>query len=128
MKDEKRILALILEKDKTVVATIDNTLQTRPYSVTVLSKKEEAIPLLKEKAFQLAIVGDTEDSVSVFEIMREIVAVSPMTSMILVTELSEEEVDEKAEGYGILGHIGRAAPSGDLTQLLDRLEKILGSF
>ena len=128
MKDEKRILALILEKDKTVVASIDNILQSRPYSVTVLSKKEEAIHLLKERAFQLAIVGNTEDSAPVFGIMREIVAASPMTSMILVTDLSEEEVDERAEGYGILGHIGRAVPSGDLVQLLDSLEEILGSF
>jgi len=128
MKDEKRILALILEKDETVVASIDNTLQGRSYSVTVLSKKEEALNLLKEKVFQLAIVGNTEDSASVFQIMREIVTVSPMTSMILVTDLSEEEVEEKAEGYGILGHIGRAVPSGDLVQLLDSLEKILGSF
>lgn len=128
MKDEKRILALILEKDETVVATIDNTLQTRSYSVTVLSKKEEAILLLKERAFQLAIVGNTGDSTSVFEIMREIVAASPMTSMILVTDLSEEEVDEKAEGYGILGHISRAVPLNSLAQLLDRLEEILGSF
>ena len=128
MKDEKRILALILEKDETVVASIDNTLQSRLYSVTVLSKKEEALNLLKERVFQLAIVGNTEDSASVFQIMREIVKVSPMTSMILVTDLSEKEVEEKAEGYGILGRIGRAVPSGDLVQLLDRLEEILGSF
>ena len=128
MKEKKRILALILEKDETVVASIDNTLQSRSYSVTVPSKKEEALNLLKERGFQLAIVGNTEDSTSVFQIMREIVKVSPMTSMILVTDLSEEEVDEKAEGYGILGHIGRAVPSGDLVRLLDSLEEILGSF
>ena len=128
MKDEKRILALILEKEETVAATINNTLQSREYSVTVLSKKEEALPLLKERVFHLAIVGDTEDGGSVFEIMREIVAASPMTSMILVTDLSEKEVDEKAEGYGILGHIGRSAPLDNLPQLLDSLEKILGSF
>ena len=128
MKDEKRILALILEKDETVVASIGNTLQSRPYSVIVLSKQEEALNLLKERAFQLAIIGNTEDSASVFGIMREIVAASPMTSMILVTDLSEEEVDEKAEGYGILGHISRAVPRDSFAQLLDRLEEILGSF
>ena len=128
MKDEERILSLVLEKDETVVALINEALQSRPYSVTVLSKKEEALNLLKERGFQLAIVGNTEDNASVFQIMREIVKVSPMTSMILVTDLSEEEVDEKAEGYGILGHIGGAVPSGDLVQLLDRLEEILGSF
>ena len=128
MKDEERILSLVLEKDETVVALINKALQGRPYSVTVLSKKEEALHLLKERAFQLAIVGNTEDSASVFQIMREIVKVSPMTSMILVTDLSEKEVEEKAEGYGILGHTGRAVPSGDLVQFLDRLEEILGSF
>jgi len=127
MKAKKEFSRFILEKEETVVASIDNTLQSRSYSVTVLSKKEEAFNLLKERAFQLAIVGNTEDSASVFGIMREIVAASPMTSMILVTDLSEEEVDEKAEGYGILGQIGRAVPSGDLVQLLDSLEEILGS-
>jgi len=128
MKDEKRILAFILEKDETVVATIDNALQSRPYSLKALSKKEDALNLLKERAFQLAIIGNTEDSASVFQTMREIVKASPMTSMILVTDLSEEEVDEKAEGYGILGHISRAVPLDNLAQLLDRLEEILGSF
>ena len=128
MKDEKKILALILEKDETVVATIDNALQSRPYSLKTLSKKEDALNLLKERAFQLAIIGNTEDSASVFQTMREIVKASPMTSMILVTDLSEEEVDEKAEGYGILGHISRAVPLDNLAQLLDRLEEILGSF
>jgi len=127
MKDEKRILALILEKDETVVASIDNTLQNRSYSVTVLSKKEEALSLLKERVFQLAIVGNTEDSASVFGIMREIVAASPMTSMILVTDLSEEEVDEKAEGYGILGQIGGQCRQETLFNSLTVLKKSSGS-
>ena len=128
MKDEQRNLALVLEKDETVAAAISNTLESRRYSVTVLSRKEEAFYLLKEKAFLLVIVGDTEGSASVFEIMREIVAASPMIYTILLTDLSEEEVHEKAEGYGILGHIGRAVPSGDLVQLLDQLDEILESF
>jgi len=39
MKAKKEFSRFILEKEETVVASIDNTLQSRSYSVTVLSKK-----------------------------------------------------------------------------------------
>jgi len=53
---------------------------------------------------------------------------SPMTSIIMVTDLSHSEVDEKAEGYGILGNIARDVPAEELLSLLGAFEKIQQSF
>ncbi len=128
MNTEKEIHALIVEKDETVAGSIKKILQDRQYAVTRLTRKEDARRLLKERYFSLAVAGEAEDSDSPFHIMKEIVMASPMTSMILITDLLKEEVDEKAEGYGILGHAGRAVRSVDMVPLLESFEEILRSF
>jgi DNA-binding NtrC family response regulator len=126
MNTEKEIHALIVEKDATVAGSIRKILEARQYAVTLLSRKEDARRLLKERHVSLAVAGGAEDSDSPFHIMKEIVMTSPMTSMILITDLPKEEVDEKAEGYGILGHAGRQVKPEEMTPLLDSFEKILG--
>ena len=128
MKNEKRIQALILEKDGTVAASVQEMLQHRQYAVTLSSKKEDARLLFEEGPFHLAVVGDAEDSDSPFHIMKDIVTISPMTSMILITDVSKEEVEEMAEGYGILGHVNRTVKPDELILLLESFEHILQSF
>ena len=59
---------------------------------------------------------------------KTFVMASPMTSIIMVTDLSHSEVDEKAEGYGILGNIARDVPAEELLSLLGAFEKIQQSF
>ena len=128
MEHTEGIHAVVLEKDRVIVDSIERHLAKRSYIVTTLSEKKEALSLLGKKHYQLAIVGDTEANGSVFKAMRDIVRTSPMTSIILITDLSQKEVDEKAEGYGILGRVTREIPSEDLTTLLNNFEKILKSF
>lgn len=128
MNTQKEIHALVVEKDESVAKAIERMLEDRDYRVTLLSGKEDAIRLLKEGPISLAVAGEAEDTDSPFHIMKEVVMASPMTSMILITDLPEDEVNDRAEGYGILGHAGRAARSEDITPLLESFEKILGSF
>jgi len=73
-------------------------------------------------------VGNAKGTSSTFEIMRKIVMTSPMTSIILISDLPTKEVDEKAEGYGILGHVNRSIPSKYLTLLIEHFEKISQSI
>jgi DNA-binding NtrC family response regulator len=124
MKNQEKISVLVVEKDNTIVESIVKILNTRPYVVTTLSKKDEALSFLKERLHPLAIIGDTERNGSSFEVMREIVMTSPMTSMILITDLPKKEVDEMAEGYGILGHVNRGIPHDDMILLLEKFEDI----
>ena len=128
MENQEKISVLVVEKDNTVAESIVKILKTRPYVVTTLSKKDEALSLLKERVHPLAIIGDTEKNGSSFEVMREIVTTSPMTSMIVITDLPQKEVDEMAEGYGILGHINKGIPHNDMILLLDRFEDIYNSL
>ena len=128
MNNQKEIRALIVEKDERVAGAIQKMLEDRHYRVTPLSRKEDATRLLKERPISLAVAGETEDSDSPFHTMKEIVMASPMTSLILITDLPKEEVDNKAEGYGILGHTGRSVRSEDMIPLLESFEKILSAF
>ncbi len=124
MKNQEKISVLVVEKDNTVVESIVKILKARSYATTQLSKKDEALSFLKERLHPLAIIGDTEGNGSSFEVMREIVMTSPMTSMILITDLPKKEVDEMAEGYGILGHVNRGIPHDDMILLLEKFEDI----
>ena len=128
MDSQQNLKALVIEGDPGISGAVEALLKERSYDVVIFSDKKEALNFLKEKSPPLAIVGDTEENVSPFESMKDIVMTSPMTSMILITDLPKKEVDEKAEGYGILGHINTKIPPDDLTSLLENFENILKSY
>jgi len=128
MPQKEKTSVIILEKDQGLVDSIAKILKRRSYSVTTSSNKEEALSHLGERLYPLAVVGDADGSASPFEAMRDIVMASPMTSMVLITDLPEEEVNEKAEGYGILGHVSREVLSKDLLKLVKSFEAIFTSF
>jgi len=54
------------------------------------------------------------------------VKASPLTSIILLSDLPEEEVHEKSEGCGILGHVPRSVPQDDVEHLFSRYRQITG--
>jgi CheY-like chemotaxis protein len=124
MENQDDIKALVVEKDQTVVESIELVLKEKSYIVTSSSNEDEALDLLRKTPYPLAIVGDAKGTSSTFEIMRKIVMTSPMTSIILISDLPTKEVDERAEGYGILGHVSRSIPLKDLTLLIEHFEKI----
>ena len=128
MAQKEKTQALILETDRKIADSIAKVLKRKSYAITTAYEKEEALRHLKERLYPLAVVGDAEGSASPFEAMRDIVMASPMTSMILISDLPEEEVNEKAEGYGILGHVSREVPSKDLLKLVKSFEAIFTSF
>lgn len=128
MTDQKEFEALVVEKESQVAQFVADALKKRSYAVTNLAQKEEAKSTLKEKHYDLAVVGEAEDAASVFGTLKEVVMTSPFTSVILVTDAPEEEVHEKAEGYGILGSVKRSASESDLMQLVDRFEDIAKSM
>ena len=125
MMKEKEFNTSIVEQDQERAMGMVNLLKERMYASTIISTKEEMIELLGGKTIPLIILGETADGYSPFELMKEVVKHSPMTSIILLTDATEEEVEEKAEGYGILGHVG-TAPGAAFFSLLDNFEKISG--
>ena len=123
MAQTQKTRAAILEKDPAVARVVQETLKKRGFAVSTLTGKQEAIQDIK--TYALAIVGHVEGSLSVFDTMREIVMNSPMTSIILITDLPEKEVEDTAEGYGILGHVSTKMQASQLDQLIDQYESIM---
>ena len=128
MNQETKIKVLLLENDPAVHDKIQQALEGRPYEKTSFSSSNEALKASKKSFFNLVITGHNEENKNPIDVMKAFVMASPMTSIIMVTDLSESEVDEEAEGYGILGNITRNVPTEGLLSLLHTYEKIQQSF
>ena len=128
MNQETKIKVLLLENDPAVRDKIQQALENRPYERTSFSSSDEALKASKKSFFDLVITGYNEENNDPIDVMKAFVMASPMTSIIMVTDLTDSEVDEKAEGYGILGNIARNVPAEDLLSLLHTYEKIQQSF
>jgi DNA-binding response OmpR family regulator len=126
MIDQEDVRVLIVEKDTAVVGLVKDILRNGSYDLHVLSSFNEAVSLLKSESFQIAVVGTTLETDSPFEGLVDMVKASPLTSIILLSDLPEAEVHEQAEGCGILGHVPRSVPSEDLNHLLYRFKQITG--
>ncbi len=128
MNQKTRKKVLLLENDPDVLDKIQSALADRPYERTHFSSSNEAIKASKETLFDLIIAGHNAEHKDPIDVMKAFVMATPMTSIIIVTDLSDSEVDEKAEGYGILGNITRNVPAESLLSLLRTYEKIQQSF
>lgn len=124
----KKPEVLILENHMATADSITKVLRGRGYETSFAKTKSEAIGMIKEKGIGLVIIGNNDDNISIFDMLKDIVMASPMTSVILVTDISSKEIHEKAEGYGILGHVDRSIDHDQLTTLLDNFEMITGAL
>ena len=128
MNQERKTKVLLLENDPAVLGKIQLALEERSYEKTSFSSSDEALKASKQTLFGLIITGHNAEQEHPIDVMKAFVMATPMTSIIMVTDLSDSEVDEKAEGYGILGNITRDVPAESLLSLLHTYEKIQQSF
>ena len=128
VNQETKIKVLLLENDPAILDKIQLALEGRPYEKASFSSSDEALKASKETLFDLIISGHNAEDEDPIGVMKAFVMATPMTSIIMVTDLSDSEVDEKAEGYGILGNITRKVPTESLLSLLNTYEKIQQSF
>ncbi len=125
--DTKRKM-LLLENEPAVREKIQRALENNPLEIICFSSINDALKASKTSFFDLVITGHNDEIEDPVDVVKKFVMASPMTSIIMVTDLSPSEVDEKAEGYGILGNISRKAPAGDLLSLLGAYEEIQQSI
>jgi DNA-binding NtrC family response regulator len=125
MVPDQNVKVLLVERDQHVAEAVTQVLKNRPYELNILTESEEIEHHLKKNLYGLALAGDAGDGRSPFDIMKDIVRTSPMTSLILITDLPGKKVFELAEGYGILGSVDRSIPQKTLIQLLDIFNSII---
>ncbi|WP_028321915.1 response regulator [Desulfatiglans anilini] len=124
MGEHQSVKVLIVEKNAEITQTLKSILEKRGFDVSMEPRAEEGLQLLKKGGVALALAGSTEEGIPTLELMCKIVMQSPMTSLILISEFSSEELDEKAEGYGILGNIHPQTPADGLDELIDTFDNI----
>ncbi|HDM09824.1 MAG TPA: response regulator [Desulfobacteraceae bacterium] len=115
---------LILESDRQLAQQIQEYLSGQASLVTAPSSVKDALDLLKSQRIHLAFLGDPPGGSSSFDILKDFVKTSPMTYVILITDTPEKEVHDRAEGFGILGHIPRAFSPNEIERLIDKYREI----
>ena len=128
MEQTTPVSVLLLENDPEIMKKLQRALENGPYEATSFSSCEEALEASGKSHFKLVISGHNTERKDPVEVMKAFVMASPMSSIIMVTDLSDSEVEEKAEGYGILGNISRSIPVENLLSLLNTYEKIQQSL
>ncbi len=123
-KTENQEQALILEADTKLVDRIKPILCSNNFIVLSPESTEAAIKMLKQHSIQLAFLGQPPEGGQCFDLLKEIVKASPMTYVILMTDESEKQVHDKAEGFGILGHVSRAFTPNQVQILVDKYRNI----
>jgi len=121
-RQQKHIL--ILESDRQLEQQIQEYLCGQASLVTAPSSVKEALHLLKGQKIHLAFLGDATGGSSSFDILKDFVKSWPMTYVILITDTPEKEVHDRAEGFGILGHIPRAFSPNQIERPIDKYRKI----
>ncbi|RLB74856.1 MAG: hypothetical protein DRH15_14980 [Deltaproteobacteria bacterium] len=116
--------AIILEADKGLASQIEEYLKNQGYAVFAPLSSEAALDLLKGQRIQLAFLGNPPEGGSCFDLIKDFVMTSPMTYVILVTDAPEKEIHDRAEGYGILGHVPRAFSPVEIQKLIAKYQEI----
>lgn len=124
MNRETETKVLLFENDPTVIQKIEQAFLNRNLEVIRFSTRDESLDALKDTPFDLLFVGLGVEKLDPIKVVRTFVMASPMSSVITITDLSDAEIHEKAEGYGILGNINRGIPNEQLFSLLDNHTKI----
>lgn len=119
----KRVVSL-LEMEPELKEKVAGYFEDEGYCVMSFDGVGPFLEFLKNNPVSLALVGLSDESEK--DILKLIVRQSPMASVILMTDLSETDVHEMAEGYGILGAVPRSEPLPALKELKDRFEEIAG--
>ena len=128
MEQKTPVKVLLLENDPDITEKIQQALGNGSYETTCYTNCIEALEASGTTLFNLVISGHNAEHRDPVEVMKDFVMTSPMSSIIMVTDLSDSEVEEKAEGYGILGNISRNVPVENLFTLLNTYEEIQQSL
>ncbi len=116
--------AALLEVEPELNGRVERYFKGEGYTVSSFDAADPLLAFLNDNPISLAVIGRSEEPP--LDLLKLIVRQSPMTSVIMLTDLSDTELHEMAEGYGILGAAPRSKPEGALKELKDRFEEIMG--
>lgn len=124
---DRKLRALILSTNATGVAKVSAFLRDRGIEALAVDSLERCVLQAKSSPPDILIAEDDVTSNIGLLAIRELLRISWMVSSILVIDLDETEIHDRAEGLGILGNLRAIDDLEKLDRLLDDYYSLMPS-
>ena len=115
---------LIVDDEIKMLKYTAKRLATRGYEVITASSGEEALELLKDHQFEVALLDVMMPAMGGIETLREIKKIAPQTAVILVTGHNSADIDAKASKWGAFDYLLKPF---DLDALMHKIDMAVAS-
>lgn len=124
MTNGKQFKACVFVEDGAYISPLLKILESFEITAEVFSKPDSALSRHNQEAFDLLIAQDHLDTRAGLKLINDFLATNWMTSSILICDLDEDTVHERAEGLGILGHVRHLDEAPSLKTLLNKFKEL----
>lgn len=118
----KRIL--IAEDEKFLSTPLSTTLNKQGYEAVVADDGEIAVQMLQESEFDLLILDLLMPNKDGFEVLDDINEKDIKTPVLIVSNLSETNSEQRAKKYGVVGFMVKSNTS--LQQIIEKIKEVVG--
>jgi hypothetical protein len=127
LEPNKSLRACIVAESSLDISAILKLLESYDIGLEVFSIRDEALGRQSEKPFDLLVVQNNLTTGDGLRLIRDFLAVNWMTASIVICDVDEDTIHERAEGLGILGHIRSVGDVQSFGQLLDTFKQMASS-
>ncbi|MBI4773665.1 MAG: response regulator [Deltaproteobacteria bacterium] len=124
MKKTPEIRVLVVEPNRDIADWMMPVLEDRGYGVDFCTQADEAVQRIRNNRYDLVLVHDEVEIWPGRDLVKEVVRVSPFTCCGVITDMDANEIHDRMESLGIVGHVGTKPDPETLNTLLDGFESI----
>ena len=124
MTNGKQFKACVFVEQDADISPLLKILESFDISAEVFSEPDLALSMHNREAFDLLIVQDHPDQGAGLKLINDFLATNWMTSSILICDLDEDTVHERAEGLGILGYVRHFDEATSIKALLNKFREL----
>ncbi len=125
MIDHSQVRVLIVDDEPAVRDSIEGFLEDCEFNVTVSESAEDALDLIKEKKFDVAIVDMRLPGMNGDTLVLKAHALVPALKYLILTGSLDYDISKDLLGIGLKQDNILRKPLKGLTRLVDCIEKIL---
>jgi len=120
---EKKLSILIVDDDPGMTETMQDILGDMGYDVAVAEDGFRAIEMIKERAYDVALMDIKMPGINGVETFKEVKEISPSTSVIMMTAYSVEDLVKEALDEGAYGIIYKPLDIERVVEFIKRVEQ-----
>lgn len=120
---EKKLSILIVDDDPGMIETMGDILDDMGYDVAVAQDGFKAIEMIKERAYDVALMDIKMPGINGVETFKEIKGISPFTKVIMMTAYSVEDLVKEALEEGAYGMIYKPLDIERVVEFIGRAEE-----